>query len=91
MEEELEVLVEVEKELNAFKEDEKSVYNGHTKEDFEYLFNKIAFVVHNNRCKHCKKLLTYGDWDNFECGGCGYSILESLKNSPDNPDDKLGE
>lgn len=87
MTEELEVLVEIEKELNDFKEDEKSVYNGYTLEDFQHLFNKIAFVVQNNRCKHCEKLLTYGDFNNMECGNCGYSILESLKNEQPKLDD----
>jgi len=80
MSHELEVLSEIEKELSDFKEDEKTVFGGYHKEDYRDLINRIAFVMQNNRCKHCSKLLTYRDFDNFECGKCGFHILESLKN-----------
>ena len=78
MTEELEVLTVIEDELKNFKDDEKSVFGGYGKEDFRNLINKIAFVMQNNRCDHCNKLLTLADFNNMECH-CGYSILESLK------------
>jgi len=75
----LQVLDEIEKELHIFKEDGKTVKYSHS--DMRDLINRIAFVAQNNRCKHCKKLITYGDFQNFECGECGFSLSETLGNS----------
>lgn len=75
----LEVIVEIEKELNIYREDGKCIK--YTENDLRGLINRIAFVMQENRCKTCNKLITYGDFGNFECGNCGVSLSETLGDS----------
>jgi len=81
----LEVLAEIEKELNIYREDGKCIK--FTIDDVTGILNRIAFVMQNNRCVHCEKLITMGDVGNFECGGCGFSLSETLSQDS-NPESK---